>query len=247
MNALPACHKTAPWAVEVEDLRKDLGSAAILRGVNLRVPSNSSVIIIGPNGAGKTTLLRILATLSRPSGGRVRIDGLDLEHFDLTIRQRIGFASHQTYLYGDLSSLENLRFYGGMYGVHDLEHRITELLEQFGLADRREHLVRTLSRGMQQRLSLARALLHHPKIVLLDEPYAGLDRRAVDALANTLCELHTQGCTALLTTHELERGMQMTDRVALMVAGRIVFEAPTQTLSSKQLQTTYAEYTENRT
>jgi heme exporter protein A len=211
------------------------------------VPSNSFVSIIGPNGAGKTTLLRILATLSRPSGGRVRMGGLDLERFGPAIRQRIGFLSHQTYLYGELSPLENLRFYGRMYGVRDLEQRAVELLERFGLAGRRDDPSRTLSRGMQQRLSLARALLHRPDILLLDEPYASLDLRAADALANTLRELHTMGCTVLLTTHDLERGVHMADQVSLLVAGKIVYVAGGRTLSQEQLRAIYLGYTQGHT
>jgi heme exporter protein A len=247
MSASPACQSKACCAVEVEGLTKDLGRVAVLRGVNLRVPCNSFVSIIGPNGAGKTTLLRILATLSRPSGGRVRVRGLDLQRSGQVIRQRIGFLSHQTYLYGELSPLENLRFYGRMYGVRDLEQRAAELLERFGLAGRRDDPSRTLSRGMQQRLSLARALLHRPDILLLDEPYASLDLRAADALANTLRELHTTGCTVLLTTHDLERGVYMADQVSLLVAGKIVYEAGGRTLSQEQLRAIYLGYTQGHT
>ncbi len=247
MSASVTSESKACYAVEVEGLSKNWGHTAVLRGVKLHVPYGSSVTILGPNGAGKTTLLRILATLSRPSGGRVRVDGLDLLRFDQSIRQRIGFVSHQTYLYGELSSFENLRFYGRMYRVPDLEQRVVELLEQFGLAEQRDNLARTLSRGMQQRLSLARALLHRPKILLWDEPYACLDQRAADALTGILRDLRMKGSTILMTTHDLERSVQATDQVALLVAGKIVYEACTQTLSREQLLATYLERTRSRT
>jgi heme exporter protein A len=247
MSASSTLEPKASCTVEVEGLTKDWGHTAVLRGVNLRVASNSCVTILGPNGAGKTTLLRILATLSRPSGGRVRVDGLDLQDAAQAVRQRIGFVSHQTFLYGELSCLENLRFYGRMYGVRDLENRTDELLEQFGLADRREDPVRTLSRGMQQRLSLTRALLHRPEILLLDEPYASLDQHGADALMNSVGELRARGCTILLTTHDWQRGAQMADQVALLVAGKIVYEERGQTLSWEQLHATYLRHTQERT
>ena len=168
--------------IEVRGLVKSFGSKVALEGVDLDVAEGEFLTLVGPNGAGKTTLIRILATLTRPTEGSVRVAGYDLAGQGTGIRRRIGLASHQTLLYGDLSAEENLRFYGRMYEVPDLEERITALLQRVGLEHRRHDLVRTFSRGMQQRLSIARALLHDPAILLLDEPYTGLDQQAAEVL-----------------------------------------------------------------
>ncbi len=144
------------------------------------------VTLVGPNGAGKTTLLRILATLIRPTSGTVRIAGMDVARAGPEIRRYIGFLSHRTLLYEDLTAEQNLRFYARLYGIPDASARMDELLQRVGLADRRHDLVRTFSRGMQQRLAVARALIHCPSILLLDEPYTGLGPDAAGALQSLL-------------------------------------------------------------
>jgi len=221
--------------IEVRGLVKSFGSKVALEGVDLDVAEGEFLTLVGPNGAGKTTLIRILATLTRPTGGSVRVAGYDLAGQGAEIRRRIGLASHQTLLYGDLSAEENLRFYGRMYEVPELEERITALLQRVGLEHRRHDLVRTLSRGMQQRLSLARALLHDPAILLLDEPYTGLDQQAVEVLREVLVALAppklggmkggAKSRTVLMTTHNLERGLELCDRAAILVNGRLVHQA----------------------
>jgi heme exporter protein A len=211
--------------IEVRGLVKSFGSKVALEGVDLDVAEGEFLTLVGPNGAGKTTLIRILATLTRPTGGSVRVAGYDLAGQGAEIRRRIGLASHQTLLYGDLSAEENLRFYGRMYEVPDLEERITTLLQRVDLDRRRHDLVRTFSRGMQQRLSLARALLHDPAILLLDEPYTGLDQQAVEVLREVLVALVGRSRTVLMTTHNLERGLELCDRAAILVNGRIVHQA----------------------
>jgi len=230
------------WAVQTEGLRKTFGHISVLRDINLKIPHHHSVTIVGPNGAGKTTLLRILATLTRPSAGRVWVDGLDLHDWRTQACRRIGFASHQLMLYLDLSPQENLRFYGRMYGVPELEPRIAKLLAQVGLGDRRHDPVRTLSRGMQQRLSLARAILHDPRVVLLDEPYTGLDPRAADALTALLRGLLAQGRTVLMTTHDLARGAELADQVLMLVAGQVTLQVRTAELSPQELRELYDRY-----
>ncbi|MBI3287296.1 MAG: ABC transporter ATP-binding protein, partial [Chloroflexi bacterium] len=161
--------------VEVRGLSKYYGPRPALRGVDLRIERGEFMTLFGPNGAGKTTLLRILATLSRPSAGTAHIGGLDLRSQGPRFRREIGLVAHEPLLYGTLSVAENLHFFGRLYRVPELEARAREVMEQVGLAHRRHDAVRTLSRGMQQRLSIARALLHRPSLLLLDEPYAGLD------------------------------------------------------------------------
>lgn len=234
----------AQWAVEVEDLSKHFGAATVLRNVTFRLPQGCFATIIGPNGAGKTTLLRIVATLVRASGGTIHVEGLDVRQRGEQVRQRIGFVSHQTYLYGDLSVQDNLRFYGRMYGVTGLEERVATLLPQFGLTDRRSDLVRTLSRGQQQRVSIARSVLHQPSLVILDEPYTGLDQRAADALTCVLQALHADGRTLLMTTHDWSHVGGLADRLIVLVAGRVAYETPAEQLSPERLRGIYSTYVE---
>ena len=211
--------------IEVSGLVKSFGSKIALGGVDLDVAEGEFLTLVGPNGAGKTTLIRILATLTRPTRGSVRVAGCDLTKQGNEVRRRIGLASHQTLLYGDLSAEENLRFYGRMYEVPQLEERITALLQRVDLDHRRHDLVRTFSRGMQQRLSIARALLHDPAILLLDEPYTGLDQQAAEVLREVLTALVGRSRTVLMTTHNLERGLELCDRAAILVNGRLVHQA----------------------
>ncbi len=198
-----------------------------LRGIDLEVRSGEFMTIVGPNGAGKTTLLRILATLSRPTQGQVNIAGHMLPKGADQARRQIGLLSHQPLLYGDLTAEENLRFFGRMYDVPQLEARILELLDKVDLLDRRSSRARTFSRGMQQRLAIARALLHNPAVVLLDEPFTGLDPRASDRLEELLHLLRDGQRTVVMTIHDLERGWAMCDRALVLARGKIVYEART--------------------
>ena len=230
--------------IEVKSLVKSFGPTTALRGVSLSVPEGQFVTLVGPNGAGKTTLLRILATLSRPTLGRVNIGGHELPKGALDVRRRIGLVSHQTLLYGDLSADENLRFYGRMYDVPDLDSRITQALEMVALAHRRRDPVRTFSRGMQQRLAIARAVLHRPSLMLLDEPYTGLDQDAAARLEAVMSSVGTEGRTVVMTTHDLERGLAVADRAVILAKGRVVFEAQRIELDSAAFKETYRQYTQ---
>ena len=228
--------------IEVRGLVKSFGSKVALEGIDLDVDEGEFLTLMGPNGAGKTTLIRILATLTRPTRGSVRVAGYDLTREGTEVRRRIGLASHQTLLYGDLSAEENLRFYGRMYDVPDLEEGITALLQRVGLDHRRHDLVRTFSRGMQQRLSLARALLHDPAILLLDEPYTGLDQHAAEVLREVLVTLGGRSRTVLMTTHNLERGLELCDRAAILVNGRIAYQASKGDLGVASFREAYSRY-----
>ena len=230
--------------IEIKSLVKTFGPTTALRGVSLSVPEGQFVTLVGPNGAGKTTLLRILATLSRPTLGRVNIGGHELPKGALDVRRRIGLVSHQTLLYGDLSADENLRFYGRMYDVPDLDARIAQVLEMVALAHRRRDPVRTFSRGMQQRLAIARAVLHRPSLMLLDEPYTGLDQDAAARLEAVMSSVGTEGRTVVMTTHDLERGLAVADRVVILAKGRVVFEAQRTELDSAAFKETYRQYTQ---
>jgi heme exporter protein A len=212
--------------IEVRNLTKSFGPRAALAGVDLMVGAGESVTLAGPNGAGKTTLLRTLATLTRPTSGTVRIGGLDPARAGIEVRRWIGFLSHRTLLYEDLTAEQNLRFYGRMYELDDATGRARDLLERVGLATRSQDLVRTFSRGMKQRLAVARAVLHGPEVLLLDEPYTGLDPNASDVLTDLLVGLAGEGCTIMLTTHNIGRGLAVGTRIVVLVDGRVVYDAP---------------------
>jgi len=225
--------------IEARGLVKRFGYTVVLRGVNLRVNAGETVVLLGPNGAGKTTLLRILATLLRPSAGTVRVGGHDLSRNPGMVRHLLGFVSHQPLLYRDLSAVENLRFYARLYGMDGPEERISLLLDQVGLGKRGDDLVRTFSRGMVQRLTIARALLHNPPILLLDEPDTGLDPQAGAMLVRLLRDVSGEGRTILLTTHNLARGIDFADRVVILARGRVVMDTPAVDLTAGALSRLY--------
>ena len=211
-------------ALEVRKLSKAFGHQVALRGVDLSVAEGEFLTLFGPNGAGKTTLIRIVASLSRPTAGSVHVRGEDLGKTATSLRRYIGLISHNPLLYGDLTPDENLRFFARMYGLADAGARIDMVLEQVGLASRRRDPVRTFSRGMVQRLSIARAILHDPAIMLLDEPYTGLDLQAADMLRAVLQDLAASNRTVILTTHNLEQGLEMCDRAAILNRGKLAWE-----------------------
>jgi len=225
--------------IEIRNLVKSFGPRVALAGVDLSVKTGEFVTLVGPNGAGKTTLLRVLATLTRPTGGVVLIAGLDPTRSGNDVRLRIGFLSHRTLLYEDLSAEQNLRFYARMYDFDKAPTRIAELLERVGLAARRYDLVRTLSRGMQQRLAIARAVLHRPQVLLLDEPYTGLDSQAAQVLTDLLANLVGEGCTVLLTTHNLAQGLAVSQRVVVLARGQVVHDAPRAEVDPATFATVY--------
>jgi heme exporter protein A len=210
--------------LQVRGLVKAFGHQMALRGVDLTVAAGEFLTLFGPNGAGKTTLLRVLTSLARPTSGSVFIRGQDVAKAATHLRRQIGLISHNPLLYGDLTADENLRFFARMYDVPDAGRRIDSLLEQVGLAGRRRDAVRTFSRGMVQRLAIARAILHDPAIMLLDEPYTGLDLQAAEMLRAFLQGLATSNRTVILTTHDLEQGLEMCDRAAILHKGKIVWE-----------------------
>jgi heme exporter protein A len=221
-------------------LTKTFGLRPILRGVNLEVAAGECVALLGPNGAGKTTLIRILSTLVRPTLGRVVVAGYALPGAAAEVRRRLGVVAHHTLLYTDLTAEENLQFYARVYGLDRPGPRIGAVLARVGLTTRRRDLVRTFSRGMQQRLALARALLHEPQVMLLDEPYTGLDPEASTVLDEVLRGVAAQGRTVLLTTHDLPRAVALANRVVILYRGVIAYEAPTRELTPAQFAETYA-------
>lgn len=207
--------------IQVRRLIKRFGLKTVLRGLDFQVEQGEFVALLGPNGAGKTTFLRILASLSRPSLGEVQISGYRLPDHASAVRRRLGVVSHLPLLYGDLTAEENLRFYGRMYGLTDLDSRIVEVLELVGLAVRRRDLVRTFSRGMQQRLAIGRAVLHDPEVMLFDEPHTGLDQDACAMLDAVLREVAARGRTVVMTSHDLARAADLASRFDVLSRGVI--------------------------
>ena len=227
--------------IHVSKLVKAFGRRPVLRGVDLDAPAGQSVALFGPNGAGKTTLIRIIAGLSKLTSGRVLLGGQDVQKVGPAMRRYIGFVSHNPLVYDSLTAEENLLFFGRMYDVPDLQSRIMAVLEQVGLAGRRKDVVRTYSRGMIQRLAIGRAILHNPPILLLDEPDTGLDQQAADMLRRLLVELGSGERTVLLTTHNLERGIEWADRALILNGGRVRFDAATAGLGSTEFRSIYTE------
>jgi heme exporter protein A len=207
--------------IEVRRLVKTFGLKPVLRGVDFHVEPGEFVALVGPNGAGKTTFLRILASLSRPTLGEVRLAGHPLPAQAAAVRRILGVVSHQPLLYGDLTAEENLRFYARMYGLVDPEPRVREILETVGLAKRRRDLVRQFSRGMQQRLAIGRAILHNPEVMLFDEPHTGLDPEAASMLDGLLSDVAARGRTVVMTSHDLTRASGLASRVDILARGVI--------------------------
>jgi heme exporter protein A len=208
--------------IHVHKLVKRFGLKTVLHGVDFSVTPGEFVALIGPNGAGKTTFLRILASLSRPTLGNVKIAGYQLPAQAAAVRSRLGVVTHLPLLYTDLSAEENLRFYARMYGLSQAGRRISEVLELVGLAPRRNDLVRTFSRGMQQRLAIARAILHDPEVMLFDEPHTGLDQDACLMLDTVLHQVAAYGHTVVMTSHDLVRVADLASRFDVLSGGKIV-------------------------
>jgi heme exporter protein A len=208
--------------IQVHKLVKRFGLKTVLRGMDFSVTPGEFVALIGPNGAGKTTFLRILASLSSPTLGSVSIAGYRLPAQAAAVRSRLGVVSHLPLLYGDLTAEENLRFYSRLYGLSQTSKRITEVLELVGLAARRHDLVRIFSRGMQQRLAIARAVLHDPEVMLFDEPHTGLDQDACLMLDTVLRQVAARGRTVVMTSHDLARVAELASRFDVLSRGTVV-------------------------
>ena len=225
----------------VKKLVKRFGLKTVLRGVDFEVQPGEFVALLGPNGAGKTTFLRILASLSRPSLGEVHIAGYKLPQQAAQVRARLGVVSHLPLLYGDLSAEENLRFYARLYGFTNYQSHITEILEMVGLETRRRDLVRTFSRGMQQRLAIGRAIFHDPDVMLFDEPYTGLDQDASSMLDNVLEVVAAQGRTVVMTSHDLSHAEKLATRFDILSRGVIAASATQRQLKKTNLLTFYRQ------
>ena len=208
-------------AIKTKKLSKVFGNRRAVDNVSIEVPQSAFLSIFGPNGAGKTTLLRVLSTLSRATSGSATLMGVDLKEDPDKARDHIGLISHNSMLYPDLTAEQNLMIYARLYGVVDPEARVLELLEAVELKHRRLDVVRTFSRGMTQRLSIARALIHDPDVVFLDEPYSGLDPHAVE-IFDELIDQQREGRPFVMVSHDLQKGFAMCTHALVLAKGKVV-------------------------
>jgi heme exporter protein A len=228
----------AEFAIETNKLTKQFGERKAVDALSIQVPQGAFLSIFGQNGAGKTTLLRMLSTIARPSSGSARVCGIDLREDAFEIRGRIGLISHQPFLYPDLSALQNLELYAKLYGVENAEKRVMELLEAVELKHRRFDSVKTFSRGMTQRLAIARALINNPELVFLDEPYSGLDPHAIEIFDSLLAQVR-EGRTFVMVSHDLNKGYEMCTHVLVMAKGKEVAFAEKSELPREEFRSLY--------
>lgn len=227
-------------SIEVTGLSKSFDNHHALRNIDLVVGRGETLAVLGPNGAGKTTLIKLLATLLSPSSGAIKVNGLDVKRYASEVRRQVGVVLGRTFLYASLTAYENLVFYGRMFDVPGYKKRAEEVAEQMGIAWRLQDRVGSLSRGMQQRLSIARALLHRPSVLLLDEPESGLDQQGISLLWQALRK--DPGRTIVYTSHNLALGLATCDRLVILNRGRIAAERPRNT-TLEELRLTYDQVT----
>jgi heme exporter protein A len=207
--------------IEIKKLTKQADNKLILRGIDLSITQGETVAILGPNGAGKSTLLKVLATLIKPTSGLVKINGLDLKKDHIEVKKMFGYLPHSSLLYDHYTPLENLVFFGNLYGVKDVENRARKLVNDVGLSFFIHEPVKNFSRGMIQRIAIARAIIHEPKIMLLDEPHTGLDQGAITILNNVVLSMKEKGCTTLMVTHDFKQAAEICDRIIIVKNGKI--------------------------
>jgi heme exporter protein A len=229
--------------IHINGLVKRYGLNTALRGVDLHVREGEFVTLVGPNGAGKSTLMRIVATLLTPTEGEVSVGGWDFPKHADKVRRHIGLVSHQSLLYQDLSAAENLTFFARLYHLDNIPDRVDSALKKVGLFARQRDPVGSFSRGMVQRLTIARATLHEPDVLLLDEPYTGLDQDASILLDNLLEQEAQKGRTIMMITHDLIHGLEHSQRVAILNNGRITYEMETASIDQSTFVDLYMEHT----
>ncbi|MBI1892874.1 MAG: heme ABC exporter ATP-binding protein CcmA [Candidatus Rokubacteria bacterium] len=234
------------WAIEAQGLWKEYGSTRVLQDVSLTVAPGEGLVLLGPNGAGKTTLLKILATLIRPTAGLVRIAGYELRRDADAIRRHVGLLAHGSYLYEDLTAVENLQFFATLHGLAVRKGDLLRALGDVDLGGDADQRVREFSLGMKRRLAFARLGLQRPRVLLLDEPFAGLDQQGIKRVEDSLTAFKEEGAAVLMVTHNLGHGLAMADRVAILAAGRVAVERNRHGLDPEALSALYTTHTGDR-
>jgi heme exporter protein A len=233
-------------ALDSKEIEKKFGYSYAVRNVSLQIQRGEFVALFGSNGAGKTTFLKVAAGLMRATKGALAVEGFDIGKQPEEARRRIGFLSHNTFVYRDLSPLENLKFFCRLYGVPDTDVPLLDLLDRVGLRKRSGDPVRAFSRGLQQRVGIARALLHNPSLILLDEPYTGLDANAADTLNGILDEARAAGKTIILTTHDMEQGLRGATRALILDRGSVVHDGPANSSGVREAYRRYIQRGETK-
>lgn len=240
MSSAISTGASAPPIVEVAELAREFGSRRAVAGVTFSLAPGECLALFGPNGAGKTTLLRVLAGLLKPTSGSARVSGIQLPGGPLA-RSRIGLISHHTMLYEALSPRENVSFSARLYGVRDARVRVEDSLRRMSMLERADTPIRSLSRGMQQRVSIARAMVHSPQLVLADEPYSGLDESGARALTALLQELRSAGTAIIVVTHNLAEGLSLATHAAVMQRGKFLRYDSADRIDAGSYAVTYRE------
>tara|TARA_B100001750_G_scaffold240262_1_gene249644 strand:+ start:391 stop:1092 length:702 start_codon:yes stop_codon:yes gene_type:complete len=211
-------------AIEITGINKSFGRKELFRNLNFSVKWGEAIVVIGSNGSGKTTLISLIATLAAVDSGSIIVSGLDVSRDPEQIRSNIGFIAHETLLYDELSGYENLQFVGRMYGITDIDRKVMSVAVQLGLEDRINERISTLSHGLKKRFSIARALIHEPRILLMDEPEAGLDSATVDILGDIVRKHSASGGASVITTHSLQGITKIADRIAKLSSNGSLIE-----------------------
>lgn len=230
--------------ISIKNLHKSFGKKRILRDMNLKIEKGEFFVLFGPNGAGKTTLIKILSTLARPTSGEIEINGFSISEDSMDVRRSIGVLSHNPLLYDDLTLNENLAFYSRMYGLKKTDKDLFSLIKSVGLLHRSNDKVGEFSRGMKQRAAVARVILHNPQVLLLDEPYTGLDFRAWDMLNGMLKKYHESDKTIFLITHNVELGHANGERLAILANGNVAFDCQKKDIDLTAFKEKYREILE---